>query len=43
MLIGHFGTGLAAKKVAPQPSLGTLMFAAQFIDLIWPILILMGL
>ncbi len=43
MFIGHFGTGLAAKKVAPQPSLGTLMFAAQFIDLIWPILILMGL
>ena len=43
MLIGHFGTGLAGKKVAPTPSLGTLMFAAQFIDLLWPILILLGL
>ena len=43
MFIGHFGTGLAVKKVAPQPSLGTLIFAAQFIDLLWPILLLLGL
>jgi len=43
MFIGHFGTGLAAKKVAPQPSLGTLVFAAHFIDLLWPILLLLGL
>ena len=43
MLIGHFGTGLAGKKVAPTPSLGTLIFASQFIDLIWPIFVLFGL
>ena len=43
MFIGHFGTGLAAKKVAPQTSLGTLIFAAQFIDLLWPMLLLLGL
>ena len=42
MFIGHFGTGLAFKSITPQPSLGTLFFAAQFIDLIWPILILLG-
>ena len=25
MFIGHFGTALEAKKIAPQPSLGTLI------------------
>ena len=43
MFIGHFGVGLAAKKVARKPSLGTLFLAAQFIDLIWPVLLLLGL
>ena len=42
MFIGHFATGLAAKKVAPKPSLGTLFMAAQFIDLLWPVLLLLG-
>jgi hypothetical protein len=43
MFIGHFGVGLAAKKLAPHASLGTLFFAAQFLDLIWPIFLLLGL
>ena len=43
MFIGHFGVGLAAKKLAPHSSLGTLFFAAQFLDLIWPIFLLLGL
>lgn len=43
MFIGHFGAGLAGKKIANKPSLGTLFFAAQFIDLIWPILLLLGI
>lgn len=43
MFIGHFGTAFAAKKVAPRPSLGTLIFAGQFIDLLWPILLLLGI
>ena len=43
MFIGHFGVGLAAKKLAPRTSLGTLFFAAQFLDLLWPILLLLGL
>jgi hypothetical protein len=42
MFIGHFGLGFAAKKVAPKPSLGTLYLASQFIDLIWPFLLLLG-
>jgi len=43
MFIGHFATGLAAKAVAPKTSLGTLFFGAQFIDLLWPTLLLVGL
>lgn len=42
MFIGHFGAGLAGKKVAPRPSLGTMFLAAQLLDLVWPILILTG-
>ena len=43
MFIGHFGAGLAAKKLDSSPSLGTLFFASQFIDLLWPFFLLMGL
>lgn len=43
MFIGHFGAGLAAKKIDSQPSLGTYFLAAQFIDLLWPLFLLLGL
>ena len=43
MFIGHFGVGLAAKSVDRRPSLGTFFMAAQFIDLLWPVLLLFGL
>lgn len=42
MFIGHFGVGFGAKALAPQVSLGTLFLAAQFIDLLWPTLLLLG-
>jgi membrane-bound metal-dependent hydrolase YbcI (DUF457 family) len=42
MFIGHFAVGLAAKRIAPRVSLGTLFAAAQLLDLIWPALILLG-
>lgn len=42
MFIGHFGLALAAKKVAPKPSLGTLVLAAQLVDGVWPIFLLLG-
>lgn len=42
MFIGHFAVALAAKKPAPRTSLGTLMMAAQFPDLLWPILLILG-
>ena len=43
MYIGHFGLGLAAKKADSRPSLGTLFLASQFIDLLWPFLVLFGI
>jgi len=42
MFIGHFGVGFGAKAVAGKVSLGTLLLAAQFIDLLWPTLLLLG-
>ena len=43
MFLGHFGIAFGAKAAAPKVSLGTLMLAAQFIDLIWPTLVLLGI
>ena len=43
MFLGHFGIGFGAKRFAPRTSLGTLFLAAQFIDLLWPSLLLMNL
>jgi len=42
MFLGHFGVAFAAKKAAPYTSLGTLVLAAQFADLLWPFLLLLG-
>lgn len=43
MFIGHYGIALAAKKLAPRTSLGTLALAAVLIDLIWPTLLAAGI
>lgn len=40
MFIGHFGLSFAAKKAAPKVSLATLFIATQFVDILWPILVL---
>ena len=42
MFVGHFAVAFAAKRVTPKTSLGTLVFGAQFLDLIWPPLVLLG-
>jgi hypothetical protein len=42
MVIGHYGIALAAKRAAPRTSLGVLIAAAQLVDLIWPVLLLLG-
>jgi hypothetical protein len=43
MFIGHFGVGFGAKPLAPRVSLGSLFLAAQFLDLLWPTLLLLGI
>jgi hypothetical protein len=42
MFLGHYGVAFAAKRLAPRASLGTLSFAAQFLDELWPVLLLLG-
>jgi hypothetical protein len=42
MFLGHFALAFAAKKPAPRVSLGTLFMAAQFLDLLWPAFLLLG-
>jgi len=43
MFIGHFGVGFGAKAAAPKVSLGALFLSAQFVDLLWPTLLLLGI
>ena len=43
MFLGHFAVGLGTKKATPKVSLGTLFLAAQLVDLLWPLLLLVGL
>jgi hypothetical protein len=42
MFLGHYGIAFAAKRAAPRTSLGWLVFAGQFLDELWPILLLLG-
>ena len=43
MFIGHFAVGFAAKRAAPRASLGTYVAAGLFLDLLWPVFLLLGL
>jgi membrane-bound metal-dependent hydrolase YbcI (DUF457 family) len=43
MFIGHFAVGFGAKKLAPTVSLGTLILAAEFVDFLFPVFVLLGL
>jgi hypothetical protein len=43
MFIGHIAVGFASKRVAPRASLGWLMAAPIFLDLLWPIFLLLGI
>ena len=42
MFIGHYALGLAAKRIAPRTSLGTLFLAPSLADLLWPVFLLLG-
>ena len=43
MFIGHFALGFAAKRSAPRVSLAVLFLAAQLADVLWPVLVWLGL
>ena len=42
MFIGHFAVGFALKRAAPNTSLGWLIAAPIFLDMVWPIFVLAG-
>ncbi len=42
MFIGHAAVALAAKPLAPRVSLGLLLVAAYWVDIVWPVLLLAG-
>src|SRR4029079_4875358 len=41
--MGHFAVGFAAERAAPRASLGVLMAAPLFADLLWPIFLAAGI
>jgi len=43
MFIGHYGLGLASRKIKESPSLALLFIAAQLLDLLWPVFVLLGI
>lgn len=43
MFIGHHAAALAAKRVEPRGNLGLYIAAAMFLDLLWPVLVLLGI
>ncbi len=42
MFIGHFAMAFATKKMDKSIALGTAFLAAQWLDLLWPVLLLTG-
>jgi hypothetical protein len=42
MFVGHYAVGFASKRFAPRTSLGLLMAAPVFLDLLWPALLVAG-
>jgi hypothetical protein len=43
MFIGHFAVGFGTKAIQPRISLGMLFLSVQFLDLLWPTLLQLGL
>lgn len=42
MFIGHLGVALGAKRLQPGVSLGVLVLATQFVDVLWPVMLIAG-
>jgi membrane-bound metal-dependent hydrolase YbcI (DUF457 family) len=43
MFLGHYGLAFGAKKVAPQVSLLTLFVAVEFVDILWPFMLVLDI
>jgi hypothetical protein len=43
MFVGHFAVALAAKKATPRVSLPLLFAAVSFLDILWPLFIVLGI
>lgn len=43
MFIGHIALAMAAKRATPRVSLATLLLAAQWADVLWPVMLALGL
>lgn len=43
MFIGHVAVGLAGRTLTPRVSLGTWFLSIQWLDLVWPVMLLAGL
>lgn len=43
MFLGHFAVGLAAKRAAPKASLATLVLGGVFLDVLWPLFLILGI
>jgi membrane-bound metal-dependent hydrolase YbcI (DUF457 family) len=43
MFLGHIAVGFASKRAAPKASLGVLMTAPMFVDLLWPLFLVLGI
>jgi hypothetical protein len=43
MFIGHFAVGIAGRRLTPRAGLGWWFASVAFLDLVWPVLLLMGL
>jgi hypothetical protein len=42
MFMEHYAVGFAAKKVFPKTSLGAYFLTAEWLDVLWPIFLLLG-
>jgi len=43
MFVGHFGVAFAAKKFAARTNVAVSILACEFIDILWPIFVLLGI
>ena len=42
MFVGHFAVAFAAKRIMPRASLALLVIATQLADIVWPVLVALG-